>query len=513
MELIRESYCMHLLLFLRGWFLTAWRESGFRPLCQRWGGNLRRTAQSSAVCDFLWREGTVSRHWRESWSCFLFDGLLAVPCVLASWVYQAGRRLWDGSFFCRLLLSLSGRTAVVLGVFFLVMLVAPHSRWNNAYGFLGAVAVALLFVLGCAGRPARRLEGAAFGPYMLFYLLCVFSGLAASLSTSLSMRFFLFHAASFMLAMLIYSSVERTDQLRWVIGLTIAGITIAALYGCYQGVIGVEIIESQQDMKVNANMPGRIYGFFDNPNNFAEMLEMLIPLDLGLLLTARGWRQRLASLAALAPCLAAIGLTYSRSGWIGLALAVCVMIALLNWRLVPVMLVLGVLAVPFLPETIYNRILTIGNMKDTSTQYRFAIYESTGNLLKDYWFRGVGLGTDVLKETFKRYPTMFDGNHPIHTHNNYLEMWVETGLLGLIAYLALLLHGAKTALRQFCRTTDRDVRRLLAAAMGAFCGISVISVAEYTWFYPRNMFFYWILFGIILTCVKLGRISEEARQS
>ena len=50
----------------------------------------------------------------------------------------------------------------------------------------------------------------------------------------------------------------------------------------------------------------------------------------------------------------------------------------------------------------------------------------------------------------------------------------------------------------------------MAAALGAFCGILVIGVAEYTWFYPRNMFIYWFLFGVIMTCVKLSRNSRRA---
>ena len=184
-------------------------------------------------------------------------------------------------------------------------------------------------------------------------------------------------------------------------------------------------------------------------------------------------------------------------------------IALVNWKLVPVMLVLGVCAIPFLPSTIYNRILTITNTQDSSTRYRFAIYEATGNLMRDYWVRGVGLGTDVLKKAFADYPTMFDGNSPIHTHNNYLEVWCEMGIAGFLSYLALLLYSLKSGVKAFYAAQNKRLRYLLAAAVGAFCGIMVIGIAEYTWFYPRNMFTYWFLLGVIMACVKLGR-QEQA---
>ncbi len=166
-------------------------------------------------------------------------------------------------------------------------------------------------------------------------------------------------------------------------------------------------------------------------------------------------------------------------------------------------------AIPLLPETIYNRILTIGNTKDSSTSYRFAIYKASGVLMKDYWLRGVGLGSDVLKQTFKGYPPMFDGNYPIHTHNNYLQIWAETGLFGLLTFLGTILFQLKTAVKAYARGTDRRVKNLLAAAVAGFCGILLISVAEYTWFYARNMFIWFFLFGLITACAKLCERAED----
>ena len=513
MTIIENSMLFHLLPAFCGWCRDIWEESALGSLCRRIWLWFQRKVRESVVCQSLAGEGHLPRKWRESVSGALFQGLLDLPCRLVRWIYRTGQSLWDGSFFCRLVFAAGNWSCVLLGLFILVMLIAPHGRWNNAYGFLGSVAVTAVFVLTCCPtRPSRRLEGAEYGPYMFFFLICVAGALVSSISTQASFRFFLFYAAAFLLAVLVRSSVDSLEQLRLVVALAVLGLVIAGLYGCYQGYLGVEVVASQQDMKVNVDMPGRVYGFFDNPNNFAEILLMLIPLDLGLLFSAKGWRQRLLALAALAPCLGAIALTLSRSGWIGLALAVCVFIALLNWRLVPVALVLGFFALPFLPTAVYNRILTIGNMQDTSTRYRFAIYLATANLLEDYWLRGVGLGTDVLKEAFQHYPTMFDGNYPIHTHNNYLEMWCELGLAGGIAYIAMLLHTLKSGMRQFCLSKNRRLRYMLAAAIGAFCGIMVVSVAEYTWFYPRNMFIFWFLMGVIMACVKLAR-KEAARET
>ena len=360
-------------------------------------------------------------------------------------------------------------------------------------------------------RARQRLQAERLGPYMVLYAGFIFYGLAASLSTSLSMRFFIFHVTCFLIVLLMVSSIRRYSQLQLMVALVGAGLLLAALYGCYQGYIGVDVVASQQDLTLNADMPGRIYSFFDNPNNFAEILVMLTPLMLALLINARTFGGKFLALAVLGVSVAAIGFTYSRSGWIGLAGAIVLFFAFQNWRLVPVLLVLGIIAIPFLPESIYNRVLTIGNMEDSSTRYRFSIWESTGKLLTDYGWRGVGLGNDVMKKVFELYPPMRDGNYPIHTHNNYLQMWAEVGFFGLLAYLATILGQLKAGVKAFAHSTDRKLKIMLSAALSALCGILVISIAEYTWFYPRNMFLFWFLFGVIAVCVKIARTPEETK--
>ena len=510
MSVAQNSAVVRFILFLWHALCESGRHSAVGRALGGLGAWFARLGAGSVLCAFARREGAVSRYWPDSIACRLFTGIVNIPCALLKWIYRIGQRWWEGSLICRLLSALGGATPVFIGLFLLVMLSTPHSMWNNVYGFAGAVGLLVLFVIGSAARPKNRLELDRLGPYMTIYMAFICCALVGSLSTHLSLRFFLFHLTSFLLVLVTVSAVRRYEQVHVMVALAVVGLSIAALYGCYQGYIGVEVVPSQQDMNLNADMPGRVYSFFDNPNNFAEQLAMLLPLDLALFLNSR-WRGKILSFISLCLGVAAIGFTYGRASWIGLALAVLVFLALVNWRLVPVLVVLGLLAVPFLPESIYNRILTIGNTEDTSTQYRFAIYDTTKNLMKDYWLRGVGLGNDVMAKVFQTYPTIFDGSYPIHTHNNYLQMWGETGIWGILAFLGLLLWQFKQAMRALFSQPDRRVKFMLAAAVGGFCGISVVSLAEYTWFYPRNMFTYWFLFGLVAACVKLARLQREKK--
>lgn len=487
---------------------TVWHESAVGRWFHRRRLGLAAAGQSSRVVNFVTRDGGVKRAWADSLFRRLFVGLWNLPATLLKALRRLLGGLWDGSLALRGVAALGRASALLVGLFALWMLVSPHASWNNSYGFLAAAAIFALYCVGCAGRE-RRLEVGRFGPYFAFYVLFITLGLVCSLSRSLSLRFFLFHMTCFLLAVVTVSAVEEYRQLKTLLILAAVGLAAAALYGCYQGYIGVEVVASQQDLTLNKDMPGRIYSFFDNPNNFAEVLVMLMPLTAALTLNAKGWRGRLGGLLALGAEAAAIGMTYSRSSWLGLALAVVVFLVLMDWRFLPAMVALGVCAIPLLPKSILNRILTIGNMKDSSARYRIAIYEDTARLLKDYGVTGVGLGSDVTRRVFLHYPTLYDGNYPIHTHNNYLQMWAEVGIFGLLAYLGLIAGQIKEGLRAF-RTMDKPLKRILAAALGSLVGILAVGLVEYTWFYPRNMFLFWLLFAVVAACVKLGNADEKA---
>ena len=472
---------------LRSVLCVFWKNSALGGWVSRRGKDFSRAAASSRTVNVLVRDGALKRGWSNSLFGRLFCAVWNLPVRLFQRIYRLCSGLWDGSLTCRGVFALGRGSAVLVGMFALWMLVSPHEMWNNVFGFLAAVAVFALYCLGCSNRK-RVLEVGRLGPYFAFYALFTVFGLVCSLSPALSLRFFLFHMTCFLLTV----------------------VTVAAVYACYQGYVGVEVVASQQDLNLNKGMPGRVYSFFDNPNNFAEILTMLMPITLALTLNAETWRGKLCGAVSLALSAVAIALTYSRSSWLGLVLAMIIFLALMNPRFLPAMLVLGLCAIPFLPKTILNRILTIGNMNDSSARYRIAIYEDTANLLRDYGVTGVGLGSDVMQRVFRLYPTLYDGHYPIHTHNNYFQMWGEIGIFGLLAYLGLMFGQIKESLRAF-RTADKSLKRILAAALGGLVGLMAISLVEYTWFYPRNMFLFWILFAVIAACVKLIQTPAEAK--
>ena len=55
----------------------------------------------------------------------------------------------------------------------------------------------------------------------------------------------------------------------------------------------------------------------------------------------------------------------------------------------------------------------------------------------------------------------------------------------------------------------RALSLLLAAAAGSMTGIMLMGLVDYTWYYPRSMFVFWFLFGVLTVCCRLARADKK----
>lgn len=471
---------------------------------------IARCAKRSAVCAFIWRDGRLENLWQKSVLSDVLSKLANLPGSILAGVRQKNASRWEGYTLLQMAGALGENSHVLVGLLLMVTLSIDHSKWNNMYAFVGVLAVCVLFVLAGTGRRDQRFDVKSLGPYVILNMAVICCSVLISQDVGGSLRFLVFQLTAFLVLLLVVSSVKNYQQLRLLVTLVVIGVTVAALYGCYQGVIGVEVKASQTDMtlELNQGMPGRIYSFFDNCNAFAGILVMAMPLTYALVLNAETRCGRAAAVVSLLLCALALAQTYSRAGWIGFAVTVVVFVLFWNWRLIPVLIIVGLCCLPILPQSIYNRILTIGHKGDGSANYRMAIYGATFRLLRKYAVQGAGLGSTVLHYTFKQFPAMYNGAYPVHTHSLYLQVWAETGIFGLLTFLAAMLHRGKTAIKAYVSATDRRVKLIIAAAVSGICGIMVMGLVEYVWFYTRSLYLFWFVFALVIAGAKVARSTE-----
>jgi len=499
MTLLKESYLCRLLLLL--W--SAYQDSGLHRLAVRAGAWCNGQIDGSAILRPLCREGAAARSWPESRTCRLLSWAVNLPGRLLRRFYLLLEGTFEDSFFANLAFRLGDEAALAEGWLIFLLWVIPYEYWNNAYTLTVFVLLLLLLLAGHMSRGDRPLDVERVGFFPALFFGAVVLGVVFSLTRNASTRFLIYHASAALCVLVTVSALRSAEELKRLAAGASGCVAVSSLYAIYQRLSGLEVNESYVDLDLNPDMPSRVFSFFDNPNTFAEVLMMLLPLTLALIICSRRPLSKLAALAAFALGIAALGMTYGRAAWIGIACAMVVMTFLWKPRLMPVFIVLCCLAVPFLPSNIWNRILTIFNTSDSSTTSRFPLYKAGLDVIARRPLSGAGLGTAAVQRYVKLL-NLYHARTPfVHSHNIYLQVWAEMGILGLIGFVGAVLWGIKRAAHTVRHCADSAARTITCAACAALCGAMVCGLADYLWNYPRVMCIFWFVFALALGGVKL----------
>jgi len=499
MTLLRESYLYHLWMTL----ISIYQDSAVCRILTRIGAWCNRQIDESRVLNVLCREGIVARSWPNSVLCRILNWVVNLPGELLHKLYKALQNLFEDSFFARLAFEMGEGTAIAQSWLIMLLWVIPFSRWNNAYSMMGFAALLVLFHAGAMHRKEMRLDLGAIGIYPIILFGAMFLAVAFSYEPTSSTRFLLYHISAALCVLVTVSSVQTENDLKRLAAGGAICVAVSSAYAVVQRIQGVEVNAAYVDLTLNAGMPGRVDSFFDNPNTFAQVLILLLPLVLALMLNSKYLICKAAAAGIFAIGAVALAMTYSRASWVGFACSMVVMVFLWKPSLIPAFIILCGLAVPLLPETIWNRILTITNMNDSSTSSRFPLYEAALNVIKTRPLTGAGLGTAATQAFIKDF-NLYRGSAPfVHSHNFYLEVWIEAGILGIFGFVSSMLWNIKRAAHVVRHCGSSAARTITCGAASAMCGAMVCGLADYLWNYPRVMCIFWFVFAMALAGTKV----------
>ena len=505
MTLLRESYLYHIWMTL----LSIYDDSMVHRVLAVVGSWGSRQIDESRVLRVLCREGMVARAWPESCLCRLLTWLVNLPGSLLHRLYGTLQATFEDSFFARLAFSMGEQTAVAQSWLIMLLWVIPFSHWNNAYSLMGFAMLLVLFHAGAMHQRNMRLDLANIGFYPLILFAAMFLGVLLSYAPSLSLRFLFYHISAALCVLVTVSAVRTEEDLKRLAAGGAVCVAVSGAYGVLQRIQGIEVNASYVDLKVNAGMPGRVYSFFDNPNTFAEVLILLLPLVLALILCSRHLISRLIACGIFAVGVAALGMTYSRASWVGIACAMVVMVFLWRPKLIPAFVLLCGVAIPFLPSTIWNRILTIANPADSSTSSRIPLYQAALEVIRNRPITGAGLGTAATQRYIADY-NLYHAEAPfVHSHNFYLEVWIQAGLLGVVGFVSSMLWNIKRTAHAVRHCESSAARTIACAAASAMCGSMVCGLADYLWNYPRVMCIFWFVFAMALAGTKVCCVQKK----
>ncbi len=192
----------------------------------------------------------------------------------------------------------------------------------------------------------------------------------------------------------------------------------------------------------NSVEPKRAIAFFSHPNFYAlfaaPLLALLIP-DLGLRIKDKGLR--IFDIKLLAWLLGSFGLflSMSRAGWLGLATAIAIYLIVAAdkkiRKLIFSIAVAGAIVIIAVPNLRWRFVLPFYGEK--SSVSRLSLWQTGWKGVKESPIFGLGLtGFANSWPRLNTDPGLTDAHN--FPHNIFLDLWIETGFLGLISMLGLM---------------------------------------------------------------------------
>ena len=282
---------------------------------------------------------------------------------------------------------------------------------------------------------------------------------------------------------------------------------------------------------------GRGSGTFVCPNHLAGFLEMVLGLLVARAVIVRRENQsieravilKVLIIYAAVMAVAGILVTLSRSGWAATIVGLFALLFLGEWRLRSVLpraaLVLAVLTcMAFMlwnVDSIRNyalKSLRVDNqtqgisLSDPTMGGRALMWSGTVKMIRDAPLFGTGMGS--WQWVYQRYKVPgVTASEPDYTHNDYLNLAADYGLVGVVIVLAIFICFFAHAWR-ISRTAQHSEQR--AFAVGAM--LSVISILVHSWFdfnlhIPANSLLLAAIMGFTLAMGDNPRRAPNTPQS
>ena len=275
-----------------------------------------------------------------------------------------------------------------------------------------------------------------------------------------------------------------------------------------------------------------ISGTYVNQNHFAGLLEMTIPIGLGLLLAAGPMDERPTDLKATARyltsfvmshrgvvlfcvllMLAALIMTSSRGGAGALTMGVTAAIAIAVTRkgiharelkLGLVTLVLSVIAILWLGSGQLSEKLRADGLSSD----RGDLAELSYRMIGDQPAFGTGLGT--YRWVFPGYKDERFGIYFYeHAHNDYLEVLSEQGIVGFSLLASGILLVLLPLIRAFGGSRDPLLRGTLFATIAGCVSLMVHGLVDFNFQIPANAAYFFFLLGLGTVALSLHRSSAR----
>lgn len=337
-------------------------------------------------------------------------------------------------------------------------------------------------------------------PILFYVLAClistVFGVIGGTVGAKTGSLFVLKYIEYFIVYFMVVNHLKSSDQIKRYVFCLLLTCLITSIIG---------ILQIPGGERVSAPFEGEI----GEPNTFGGYLLFLGAITAGLLLKAETGRSKQVCIFLIVAIVPPFLFTQSRASYLGLIVTCFVIGMLTRHRIVVIgVLTLSFLLSPFfLPQEVKNRIIY------TFTQPKESGQVSIGEIRLDTSTSARLLSLKHIAEDWPKKPIFGYGVTGYgFLDSQYLRVLIETGIIGLIAFLYLLYSILKLSINRMRDVKTPYLKGLAIGFFAGFIGLLFHALGANTFIIVRIMEPFWFFAGIIAVLPALEHKQQEQPQ-
>lgn len=316
----------------------------------------------------------------------------------------------------------------------------------------------------------------------------------------------LFVLASLIGAYFVASNELDRREIRVLLLLMFLSSAAPIIYGYWQAGASAGNQDLWIDRSINPDLETRMYSIFTNPNIYGEYLVNTFFTGLALAAANKSKTGKLLLALFCMTITHQIVLTYSRGAWITYAAGLGIALFAYNWKLIAAFVPVGMAGAVFSPPAVRQRLSSIlSGFQDSSFYYRLEIWKNAFEMGKEYGLAGLGYGYQSFHQYYAHYK--MPGYNATHSHNLYLQVWLESGILGLILFIYIAASSIFYNVRAIVKTDIKGSYKELVSLTTIFA-VLLHGLIDYTLFDYRICFQFWVALSLTAFSAKEKRFGR-----
>src|SRR4030095_7105524 len=257
----------------------------------------------------------------------------------------------------------------------------------------------------------------------------------------------------------------------------------------------------------NSSIPifARRLEYYGYPITNGEIKMLIMLLIVPLILSKETFvLSRILLILLSIPLLLTLYLTEARNAFIGVFIGLIIIGALKNKYFLAGIVVIVILFLLIAPFQLKERMLSITDLRERSIHSRFVMWDVGIKIIKDHPLLGVG---DVdINKIYRMYKTPEIHGEGSHMHNNFFQIAVNFGLIGLVSWILLMFYIFYRQLKIYLKTKSHGFLNIIAvSSLVSMIAFQVSGLTEWNfgdaefaavlWFNLALAFLAWKLFN------------------